>query len=94
MDKSAFFWTQQSFKYEYGRVFRGKNLVSLDHGGFFEINDFETNERRNAIWASAIHVGDLLIPGSGAFVKYILPKERKKSSRLTAMKKMKRRTSE
>ena len=31
----------------------------------------EANERRNAIGIIAIRVGDLLISGSGAFIKYI-----------------------
>ena len=39
---------------------------------------FETNERRKVIGAIAIHVGDLLISGSGAFVKYITQRMKEK----------------
>ena len=67
--------TQQGFKYEYGEEFRDKNLLNLDQG-IFKINDFfETNERRYVIGLVAIHVDDLLISGSGAFLKNILPEE-------------------
>ena len=39
---------------------------------------FETNERRKAIGIVAIHVVDLLISGSGAFVKYITQRVKEK----------------
>ena len=39
LDKSAFFRTKRSFKYEYGRNFRDENPMNSDHA-VFEINDF------------------------------------------------------
>ena len=39
---------------------------------------FETNERRKAIGIISIHVGDLLIAGSGSFIKYITQRMKEK----------------
>ena len=46
------------------RGFRDPNSPNLDNG-ISEVNgNFETSEKRNVLGAIAIHVDDLLIPGS------------------------------
>ena len=69
-----FCWAQRGSDYEYGEEFRDKNSTNSDQGNF-EINDFfGSNEMVDVVGFVAIHVGDLLISGNGALIRYLTQK--------------------
>ena len=75
IDKALFFWAQQGFGYGYGRGFRDQNTPNLDKG-ILKVNEgFWTSEQRDVIGTISIHVGDLLISGSGMFIEQITKKK-------------------
>merc|ERR1712112_657617 len=71
LDKSVFFWTQEGFSYEYGRRYRDPNKNNIGKNEFKVNENFPNEEKRIAMGLIAIHVGDLLISGSGNSLEYI-----------------------
>ena len=87
--KSVFFWTQRGFEYGNGDEFRDSNSTCREKGILKVGEIVATVEQRGVMGIIAIHVGDLLISGSGVFIKYISKMSKGDSIRI-AMGKTKR----